>query len=443
VRRNVIDALAKLGESKPAAAMPSLARALRDPDVGTRAAAANAFCALSTKNAALASPYLRIAARDDREEVRTAAAACLGELSQADPKGAARLAAELGAATEASVRVAAAEALGRLGAKARDLTVPALLKLIADPDRGVRVAAEHSFEAVADKETSDGRRVAESEHVLNAALMQGDATERRSVVNAAAKAGLVGVLRQASADGDATVRLDTVRAAGSVGGAALEVVRGAVDDRSNVVRAEATRILASVSGAGAREVLPIFESMLRGGDKAAREAAVIGVGDLSGAGEAGARLLGEALGQRSEALRTAAARALGRLAEREPDQALAYLERAVRDPSYDVRSAAIPGLALARSRKQSAAELGEALVTSEADSTKRFVTLEALVLEAQGAGKPAGAATNAERAHARAILQRAAETGPPLARLAAQIGRAFLDAKPADLHTFIERLLGG
>jgi hypothetical protein len=36
----------------------------------------------------------------------------------------------------------------------------------------------------------------------------------------------------------------------------------------------------------------------------------------------------------------------------------------------------------------------------------------------------------------------AGDHGPPLARLAAQIGRAFLEAQPPDLHAFIERLLG-
>jgi HEAT repeat protein len=212
-------------------------------------------------------------------------------------------------------------------------------------------------------------------------------------------------------------------------------VRGAVDDRSNAVRAEATRILSSVSGAGAKEVLPIFESMLRGGDKSAREAAVIGLGNLPGAGEAGARLLGEALVQRSEALRTAAARALGHLAERDPDVALVYLERAVRDSSYDVRNAAVPGLALAWSRKRTAAELGDALATAEADSPRRFVALEALVIKAQQ-GSPA------EKAAAKQALDRIAQAGAPLARLAAQIGRSFIAEQPATMHVFIERLLG-
>jgi len=445
VRRSVIEALGRMGETRPAAVLPPLARTLKDPDAGARAAAALAFCGISKKNAAAASPYLRIAARDDHHEVRAAAASCLGNLGEGDPKGAAKIAVELAGAVEATVRTAAAESLGRLGANAREIALPALSKLVADPDRGVRIAAERAFVGAAAVAAggrppatvgfAESRRGVESERALNAALVQGDAAERRVIVSVAAELGLAPVLRQATADGDETVRLDAVRAAGALKPPALDIVRGAVDDRSNAVRAEATRILSSVSGAGAKEVLPIFESMLRGGDKSAREAAVIGVGSLPGAGEAGARLLGEALAQRSEALRTAAARALGHLAEREPEVARPYLERAVRDPSYDVRTAAIPGLALAWSRKRTTTDLGEALATAEADSPRRFVALEALVITAQQGNA-------ADKASAKQTLDQIAAGGPPLARLAAQIGRAFIGEKPAVMHTFIERLLG-
>jgi hypothetical protein len=48
---------------------------------------------------------------------------------------------------------------------------------------------------------------------------------------------------------------------------------------------------------------------------------------------------------------------------------------------------------------------------------------------------------------ARRIIDRIADGGPPLARLAAQIGRSFLEAPPSkihvEMHLFIERLLGG
>ncbi|HSY39086.1 MAG TPA: hypothetical protein VLA79_06140, partial [Polyangia bacterium] len=278
----------------------------------------------------------------------------------------------------------------------------------------------------------------------------------QAIVAAAVRAELWGLLKQAARDGDETVRLEAVRAAGAVpptghgGGPALssptspptsprlEIVRGAVDDRSESVRAEAMRLLAGAAGGGSRDLLPTFEAMLHGGDRAAREAAVAGIGALPDPGDAGFRLLGEAMESRSESLRTAAARAYGRLAARAPERVAPVLERAVRDPSYDVRSAALPALAAVWSQQLDARALGHTLLTSDADSTRRFVALEALVALAQRPAAPA-----AERAAARHELDRAAESGPALARLAAQIGRSFIDAPPAELHVFIERLFGG
>ncbi len=438
VRKNLVEALAHLGESRPAAALPPLAHAIKDSDVATRLAAANAFCALARKNAAAASPYLRIAARDDHDEVRAAAAACLGEVAATDPKGAARMAAELADSPQPSVRSAAAKALGGVGGATAELALPTLLKLVGDSDRDVRAAAEHAFAASATGLFASGtsRRSAEAERALEAALVQGDVAERRVIVAAAAKAGLWGLLKQAARDGDETVRLEAVRDAG--GGAGFDIVRGAVDDRAEGVRAEAMRLLAGAAGGGARDVLPTFEAMLHGGDRAAREAAVAGIGELPDPGVAGFRLLGEAIASRSESLRTAAARAFGRLAEREPARVAPVLERAVRDPAYDVRSAALPALALVWSRQIDAHALGHTLVSSDGDSTRRFVALEALVAIAQRSAAPA-----AERAAARREIDRVSESGPALARLAAQIGRSFIDAPPADLHVFIERLFGG
>jgi HEAT repeat protein len=479
VRKSLVEALAALGESRPAAALPPLARAIKDSDAATRLAAASAFCTLAKKNAAAVSPYLRIAARDDHDEVRTAAAACLGEVAAGDPKGAARIAAELADSPHPAVRMAAAQALGGVGGATAELALPTLLKLVGDSDREVRAVAERAFGALpgslfaqvpagvfqdpgrlawgaggaraagrtgvgpAPSESPEAdlrrRRSVDASRSLEAALVQGDASERRVIVSAAAKAGLAGILRQAARDGDETVRLEAVRAAGA-GTAGLEIVRGAVEDRSESVRAEAMRLLAGAAGAGAGagDVLPTFEAMLEGGDRAAREAAVAGIAQLPEPGDAGFRLLGEAMGSRSESLRAAAARAFGRLAEREPARAAPFLERAVRDPAYDVRSAALPALALVWSHQIDPHALGRALLTADTDSTRRFVAIEALVAIAQR-----GSAPPADRAAARREIAHAAESGPALTRLVAQIGRSFIDAPPAELHGFIERLFGG
>ncbi|HSY40319.1 MAG TPA: HEAT repeat domain-containing protein, partial [Polyangia bacterium] len=458
VRRSLVEALAHLGESRPAAALPPLAHAIKDSDVATRLAATNGFCTLAKKSGAAASPYLRIAARDDHDEVRTAAAACLSDVAAADPKGAARMAAELTEAEQPAVRIAAAQALGGVRGAAAELAFPSLLKLVGDPNREVRAAAERAFTALAPALLGgDGgsagsvgaKRRTDAEHALEGALVQGDVVERQAIVAAAVQAELWGLLKQAARDGDETVRLEAVRAAGagapsghgngsSPSSARLEIVRGAVDDRSESVRAEAMRLLAGAAGGGSRDLLPTFEAMLHGGDRAAREAAVAGIGALPDPGDAGFRLLGEAMESRSESLRTAAARAYGRLAARAPERVAAVLERAVRDPSYDVRSAALPALAAVWSQQLDARALGRTLVTSDADSTRRFVALEALVALAQRPSAPAP-----DRAAARHELDRVAESGPALARLAAQIGRSFIDAPPAELHVFIERLFGG
>jgi HEAT repeats len=455
VRRSLVEALARLGENRPAAALPPLAHAIKDSDVATRLAATNGFCALAKKSGAAASPYLRIAARDDHDEVRTAAAACLGDVAAADPKGAARMAAELTESDQPAVRIAVAEALGGVGGAAAELAFPALLKLVGDPNREVRAAAEGTFTGVAGRLLASGggaaaasaKRRGEAERALEGALVQGDVAERQAIVAAAARAELWGLMKQAARDGDETVRLEAVRAAGAgapvreaAGPASprLEIVRGAVDDRSETVRAEAMRLLAGVAGSGSRDVLPTFEAMLHGGDRAAREAAVAGIGALPDPGEAGFRLLDEAIASRSESLRTAAARAFGRLAALAPARVAPVLERAVRDPAYDVRSAALPALAAVWSQQMDARALGHALVTADADSVRRFVALEALVDLAQRSAAPA-----AERAAARRELEHVADAGPALARLAAQIGRSFVDAPPAELHTFLERLFGG
>jgi HEAT repeat protein len=452
VRRNLVEALARLGESRPAAALPPLAHAIKDTDVATRLAATNGFCSLAKKNGAAASPYLRIAARDDHDEVRAAAAACLGDVAAADPKGAARMAAELTDSEQPAVRIAVAEALGSVGGTAAELAFPSLLKLVGDSNREVRAAAERTFTAVAGAllggATPSAKRRAEAERALEGALVQGDVAERQAIVAAAAKAELWGLIKQAARDGDESVRLQAVRAAGAgapvhdaaAGPASprVEIVRGAVEDRSEAVRAEAMRLLAGVPGSGSRDVIPTFEAMLHGGDRAAREAAVAGIGALPDPGEAGFRLLAEAMGSRSESLRTAVTRALGRLAARAPARVAPVLERAVRDPAHDVRSAALPALAAVWSQQMDAHALGRALITSDADSVRRFVALEALVDLAQRTAAPP-----ATRAAARHELDVAAESGPALARLAAQIGRSFVDAPPAELHAFLERLFGG
>ncbi len=445
VRRSMVEALGRLGQTRPAAAIPALALAVHDPDVATRVNVARAFCGLARENAGAAAPYLRSAARDDAREVRAAAAACIEELTTGDPRGGIKMALELVASDEPGVRAAATASLGSLASRAPELAFSTLLKLVEDPDAAVRAAAVRGLVQFGEAGAggpgfAESKRGAEAERALVAVFAGSDVQSRLLIVAAGAKNRLTGVLRLALTDPDEGVRLQAVRAAGSSTPPELEVVRGAVDDRAPAVRAEATRLLAGTTGAGAREVIPIYEAALGGGDRVAREAAIAGLGELAAAGDAGAKLLGDAMGQRSESIRAAAARALGRLAEKNPAAALPILERALHDPAYDVANAAIPGLAVAWSRQLSGGALAQIMLESEADSARRFVALEALLWRAQS-GTP-GAEGVAARREAADALGRVADSGPPLARLAGQLGRAFATTPAAKMHPFLERLLG-
>jgi HEAT repeat protein len=440
IRRAIVEALGRIGQDRPQVAVVGLAHILKEGDSPTRAAVAGTFCALARKNAGAASPYLRVAARDADREVRTAAASCLGSLTEGDPKGAARIAAELASADEPSVRAAAAASLGVLTPRARDLTLAPLIKLLQDDDHTVRLAAVEAIAAVGKGKAplALGKRAEEVERALANALGQGKPDERLAVIRTSARLNLAGLLRQAAGDKDEAVRLEALHAAAETAPPALEVIQQLVEDRSSAVRAEAIRQLATVSGDGAGKVLPIFTAMLRSGDPATRRAGVTALGDLAGVDDTTTRLLAEILRQRGEAVRAAAAESLGRIADRAPERAAPLLEQALGDPAHDVRMAAVRGLARVWARQRSPAQLAAVLAASETDSARRLVSLEALVTESDSADRQAAART---------ALEQVATSGPPLARLFAQIGRAFISGggggKPAEMHAFVDKLLGG
>ena len=233
------------------------------------------------------------------------------------------------------------------------------------------------------------------------------------------------------------------RAAGVLGGPALDVVRTAVDDRANSrARRGDAHPGRRLRRGRARGAAHLQVDAARGRQGRARGGCVIGVGDLQGAGEAGARLLGEALGQRSGvAANGGGARAGPPGRAYEPtERALPHLERAVRDPSYDVRNAAIPGAGPWRSRagnppKSSGARwwrIGGRQRPGAWESP-----WEALVIKARGGARPSRTPSptrsppfrrRPQAEAARQALRHAARSGPPLAaRLAARSGRAFLE----------------
>ena len=440
LRRFIVEALGEIGKTRPAAVLPALVRALKQGDGSTRGACARALCVVAAKAPAAASPYLRMAARDPNREVRTEAASCLGSLTEGDPKGAAHMAIELTSSDEATVRAAAAASLGALAGRVRETALGPLINLIEDPERTVRVAAAEAMIAYANTGSPIGSRAADLDKKLSGFFMQGDLEERQIALRVAARAGLTSILRLAVRDGDDGLRLDAMKAAAGMQPPALEILQAGAEDRQGLVRAEAVRALAAASGSGPERVLPVFEAMLRASDPATRRMGALALGDVTGAPEATAALLAGVLHQRGESVRAAAAEALARIAQRDPKAAGPFLEQAINDPAHDVRAAAIRGLGTTWARQRPPAEVAEILETCETDSARRLVAVEALVIQASRAepGKPGEDAKQAKM-----LLEKLANSGPPLARLAAQVGRAFIGAKLEDMHAFFDRLYGG
>lgn len=446
-RKAIVEALGQIGQTRPAAALPPLARALKQTEIPTRIAAAHAFCEMAKKAPVAASPYLRIASRDDNREVRTEAAACLGSLTEGDPKGAARMAVQLAASEEPAVRAAVASSLGALAAEARDIVFAPLLGLLEDQERAVRIAAGEALVACGTANVPAGKHAPELEKKLSSFFGQGDPEERQLALRAASSLGVPAVLRQAARDSDETMRLEAMKAAAAMKPALLDILQAGAEDRDSFVRAEAVRALSTSAGPGAAKVLPVFETMLRAGDPATRRAGAIALGEVAGASESAVAMLGMVLRQRGESVRAAAAEAIARIAQRDPKAAAPLLEQALTDPAYDVRSAATRGLGAVWAAERSPTEIAEILETSEADSVRRLVALEALVLQAvdlpSEKQSPKGADKPGKSKQAKELLERVAKSGPPLARLAAQVGRVFLGGRREDMHSFLEKLYGG
>lgn len=431
-RADVVEALGRVGDTRASLVMPALVRAFKEGPGDAKRAVARTLCALSRSEPQVTSPYLRMAARDTEASVRATAAACLPALAEGDQKGAARLARELAQADDASVRLAAAEALGPLAPQAADVAVPTLIDLLGDAHVPVRHAALEALR-MAGRAGLKADKPDDLEHALDVLLRQGDPEERRLALSAAAALRLETLISQAALDRDEAMRIEALRGAASLTPPAVGLLRTAVDSGPPNVRAEAIRLLVQAGGNAAAEVLPIFEAMARASEIETRRTAALSLGDLVGAETEAVQVLAQLMSSRSEMVRRSATEALSAVASRQAALARPLLEQALTDPAHDVREAAARGLAVAWAADQTTANLAQVLRQSENDSRRRFVALEALVRRA---------AAEDARAEVAAALDEVGRDGPPLARLAARVGLAFMDSPPSELRSFVDRLLG-
>ena len=431
-RSDIVQALGKVGEKRANSVLFPLMKVFKEGPGEAKRTVARTLCSLSRFEPQVVSPYLRIVARDSDPSVRAAAANCLEILSASDPKGAARLARELALAEDNTVRLAATTALGQLAPQAPELAVPALLELTKDTQVGTRLAALAALKAAGNA----GLQIEKTDDAVKALeglLARGDQQERLATVLAAAALHLSPIVKQAAMDRDDAIRIAALRGAASLNPPSIDLLRAAADNGPPAVKAEAMGLLVHAGGDAAAQVLPIFEAMVHSGDLELRRTAALGLGELVGAETEAVQVLGQLMSSRSETIRRSAADALSAVAGRQATLARPLLEQALSDPAHDVREAASRGLAVAWAIDQKPADLAAVMRDSEADSRRRFVALEALVRRAKTAGA---------RDEVAKTLQAVSQSGPPLARLAAQVGKAFIDRPASDMRAFLDRLLG-
>ena len=229
-------------------------------------------------------------------------------------------------------------------------------------------------------------------------------------------------------DGDDAVRLEAVRAAGARGGPRNRARRRRRPLEH--VRAEATRILAAPGRRRARGA-PTSESMLRGGDQCrARSGRSTGWATCRARAKRALRLLGEALGRPQRGAAVGGGAGAGPTGGSRP------------------RRGAAPGTRGARSRlrraQRRAPGAGAGLVAPATSPTSSVVCWSTSEARARALGRAPGAGRQRrEQRRAPKPPPRSADVrprrragtrrrlSPALARLAAQIGRSFLDSPPA------------
>jgi HEAT repeat protein len=421
LRRAALEAIGRVAEAKPSAASSPLARALKEQNPQLRASAVVGMCLVAGREAATGLPYLRVAARDPDPSVRVGVARCGRDF----PALAGRLLPSLASDTDASVREEVVAAVAN--AKSDQIEGGALASLLSEGTRPVRLAALTAL--------GRARGLRDPDRLLSDPWAKADADERVAIARSAGTLGAARLLLAAASDRAVEVRRAAMEAAASVGAGAAGVWSHGLDDRERSVRLAAlaaiTAARAGPAGAPAAQSLaPGLRELIASGDAEERAAALAALGLV--APDEAARTCRALLESRSEADRASAARGAAELADGNPMLARPLLERALGDAAYDVRRAAVPGLARAYARARPAADLESALSHAEVRAPLRAALLQALALQL---------ASDARRNEARASLDRAASKGPPLARVGAAIVLHFAGTA-ADLDEYLAQVGG-
>jgi len=426
-RREAAKVFARLARKKAGSVMSYLVSASRSTeDDALHPIGVEGLCNAANAGSAEARRNLAKVTDDPSTDVRRLLIRCVAE--GPDPaKNGIQIARELVKDREGEIRAEAARILALSAGHGKVSTGvgDALLPLIDDADRDVRVIAVRAIASLGD----DAPKAAAA--TMAKVFERGDEGEKLALLRAAKAIDAPEVVTMALSDPSPLVRVGAIDAALATGGGGAATLNAALTDIDPQVRRAALEKLATNSEAmDAAAVEKALAVAVRDVDPDISQLALTTLARISPK-ETVENRLGHALASRTERARAQAAAATIGLVDRNAVLAQQLLEPLLDDPSHDVRVAMLPSLAAAWAKTNTPEKLASILRGSERNAMRRLVAVAAFITLAHtDAGKTAAVAT----------LTKVAANGGTMARTLAKLALGLIDAR-ADGLEFLQELV--
>ena len=426
-RREAARVFARLARKKPNAVMNYLVAAARDAqDDNLHVVGVEGLCnAANIGGSGEARRNLGRVTDDKSVEVRRAIIRCVGDGPDPAKNGVA-IAAKLVRDSDGGIRAEAARilAMSASGGKVSGGVGEALMPLIEDPDRDVRLIAVRAVASL----KADAPKNAPA--AMARVFERADEGEKLALLRAGKEIGATELVSLAVADPSPLVRVEAIDAALASGGGATALNAALTDVDAQVRRAALEKLAKNSETMDPATLEKALALAVRDPNPELSQLALTTMARVAPKDQV-AKRLSHALASRFERSRVEAAAATIGLVERDPALASQLLEPLLDDPSHDVRVAMLPSLAAAWAKTNSPDKLASILRGSEMNSMKRLVALAAFITLAKTeSGKNAAVAT----------LTKVVENGGTMARSHAKLAMGLVAAN-ADGLAFLQELV--
>ena len=428
-RRDAARIYAMLAKKKPAPVMEYLMGAAHSPDdPSLHTVGVEGLCNAALAGSAEARRDLAHSTDDTAADVRRLVMHCVADGPEPAKNGAA-IATRLVRDPDNEIRATAARVLALTAAKGSGKVAggiaDALVQLLDDPDRDVRLIALHAIAGLG----ADAPKAAAA--AMSRLFERGDEGEKLALLRAAKQTGAADLVALAIADTSSLVRVEAVDAALASGLRAAPTLSAALADPDPQVRKAALeRIAAQKDKLDAGVLDRALTLAVRDVDPELSQLALTTIARVA-AKDAVVTRLHRSLSSRAERERAQAAAAAIGLVDRDAPLSVELLEPLLDDPSHDVRVAMLPALGAAYAKTNDAEKLADMLSSSEKHAMRRLAAAAAFITFAR---------TDGGRTASESVLAKIIASGPPMARAVAKLTAGLIAGK-ADGMAFLQELV--